>query len=267
MVRRISCGRFSASGTWMTRLYSPGAGAAAGREAGQLQGLAVDVVGEAGVFDPGRPVVQVGDLVVAEAVDVVLLQQVAGHRVHVVAGELLAVVHDRPEGSLAADHRARDAGVEVDLVVGEGGVDVLEDDVQDHCHPLGVAAVDQVLQASRPARPLIGRQVVQRPVSPVEVQLQAGDRHQLQAGYAEALQVRQPVDHALEGAVEFLGVHLVDNQVRKLGNLPVAIVPLEGRNRRRRVERRQLPDFVRRPGERVSEPEREKGRRSGRDPI
>jgi hypothetical protein len=44
-------------------------------------------------------------------------------------------------------------------------------------------------------------------------------------------------------------------------------VPLNGRNRCRRVERRQLPDFVRRPGERVSEPEREKGPRSGSDPI
>ena len=65
-------GGSSASGTWMIRLYSPVPVPPLGVKRGSCERCAVDVVGELGVLDPGRPVVQVGDLVVAEAVDVVL---------------------------------------------------------------------------------------------------------------------------------------------------------------------------------------------------
>ena len=69
---------------------------------------------------------------------------------------------------------------------------------------------------------------------------------------------RQPVDHALEGAVEFLDVQLIGHEICKLGNLPAVVVPLKGRNGCRRVKGRQLADLVRRPCEWVSGPERQK---------
>ena len=112
-------------------------------------------------------------------------------------------------------------------MIGERTIDMLVDDVEDHRDTLGMAGVGQRLQSVRTAERGMRREIVQRPVSPIEIELRAGDWHQFEAIDPKALEIDQPIRDAGEGVVELLDLQLVGDQVIKFGGPPAGVAPLE----------------------------------------
>jgi hypothetical protein len=139
-------------------------------------------------------------------------------------GEGLAEIGLWAEWAACAHHGAADARsvrrrvhIVIHLVVGECRIDVLIDDVQNDRHVYGMAGVDESAQAVRAAEVGTGRKVVERAVAPVEVQLDAADGQQFEAIDANALQIGEAIDDAVEGVVKLLDLEFVNDQVVELG--------------------------------------------------
>jgi len=148
--------------------------------------------------------------------------------------ENLAEIGLWAERAVGANHRAADmrhsrSGVHivVDLVVGECGIDVLINDIQNDGHVHGMAGIDEAAQPVRAAEVGTGRKVVERAVAPVEVQLRAANGHQFEAIDAETLQIGKAIDDAVEGVIELLDLKFVDDEVIEVRRFVGGIGPDE----------------------------------------
>src|SRR5215471_19130641 len=68
---------------------------------------------------------------------------------------------------------------------------------------------------------------MQRSVTPIEVELDTGNGHELETVDAQALQVIEAVGDAIEGVVELFDLQLVDNQVIELRSFVGGVGPSE----------------------------------------
>ena len=127
------------------------------------------------------------------------------------------------------------------------GAHVVVDDVQERRESLGMAGVDQPLQALRPAVAVL-RRVREHPVvSPVPRPRELGDRHDLDGRDAQLAEVAQPGDDAVERPLgrEGADVQLVEDQVLAADPLPAAVgpgEPIRPDDRRRPMDPLGLPE-------------------------
>ena len=106
---------------------------------------------------------------------------------------------------------------------------MLVDDVEDQRDVGCVAGVHKPTQTIGSAGVCAGREIVQRTVAPVEVELAAGDRHQFQAIHAETLKIHQPFDDTVEGVVKLFHLQFVHDEVVEIGSLIGGIGPWKRR--------------------------------------
>ena len=111
------------------------------------------------------------------------------------------------------------------------------DHVEDDHQPEAVRGVDQRLQLVRRAVGAVRRVGQHAVIAPIVPAREIGDRHDLDRGDAEALQLRQVLLDAAEAA-HGAGVQFVDHGLVPGPALPVVVLPLVvGRDRRRRSGR------------------------------
>src|SRR5205807_10189383 len=164
-----------------------------------------------GVVDCCRTMLEFGDLVVPEAIHVVLVEPMKVRRLDVLVGKLLIEIERWTEGTVPIDHGTFNTCRIVDQVVGKAGIDMLIDNIKNDSDASLMAGIDQALQSMYSPPALVGSEIVQRPIAPVKIQLQTRDRHQLQTGDAKAFEVRQAFGDTIEGAIELLDMELIDH--------------------------------------------------------
>ena len=157
--------------------------------------------------------------------------------------ERLRKIGLRPKRSHSADHRTGyRANAAVHQIIGKKCVDVLIYDVQDDRHAVRVASVNKTLQPNARAKARVCAKEMQRSVAPIEVELGAHHGHQFQAVDAQAAQIREAVDHAIEGVVELLHLQFVDDQIVQFGSTVRGVRPAEHAGRGRQRESRKTSD-------------------------
>jgi len=228
--------------------------AARGGKPGDPQRLIIHIEGDFGVLHPGRPIVEIGDFVVTETVHMVLVKPVKVRRLDILTGKLLAEVNLGAERTSPIDHGTQKASILVDQMVGEGRINVLIDYIENDRDSCMMAGIDQTLESLHATPTFTRSKVVQRPIPPVEVQLQTRDWHQLQARDAKALEVRQAFDDPVKGTVELFDMQLVDHQIFQFRDFPGIISPHKVCNRARSDEGRKLTHIIRCAGKGVSKP-------------
>jgi hypothetical protein len=117
--------------------------------------------------------------------------------------------------------------VVIDKFIGKGGVDVLIDNVQNDRHADFMAGVYKTFEAIGPAEASVRGKIVQRAVPPIEIKLDAGNRHELETVDAQALEVVEALHYAVEGVVELFDLYFVDDKIIELWRLIRGVGPHE----------------------------------------
>src|SRR5437764_75241 len=224
-----------------------------GSKAGHSQRCIICFVGDPGVLNPCRTIIEVGNLIVAKAIHVVLVEPMKVRRLDVFVGKLLIEIERWTEGTVPIDHGTFNTCRIVDQVVGKAGIDMLIDNIKNDSDASLMAGIDQALQSLYSPPALVGSEIVERPIPPVEIQLQTRDRHQLQTGDAKAFEVRQAFGDTIEGAIELLDMELIDHQVFQCGSFPLLVGPDKVWNKARSNECREPAD-IRCPRKGISKP-------------
>ena len=182
----------------------------------------------------------------AEAVEVELLEPHPDVVQHVVAHRVaaVAVVIDRgaPRGLVPIVEVSAELAQVVPL-----RAEVVVDDVEIDRQPLGMAGVDQPMQALRAAVAVLRRVGEHAVVSPVARARELADRHDLDGRDAQLAEVAQPRDHSFERPLggERADVQLVEDQVLAADPLPAGVGPGEPigpYDGRRPVDALRLPE-------------------------
>jgi hypothetical protein len=106
----------------------------------------------------------------------VLVQPMGIDCLYILMGKLFAEIELRSELTKAIDHGTLYASIGINHVIGKGSIDVLVDHIKNNSYSYLMTGIDQAFQSLYATSTLVGREVVQRPIAPVKVQLQTGDR-------------------------------------------------------------------------------------------
>ena len=161
----------------------------------------------------------------AVAVNVVLAQPVQRHLEPELAGrhDVQFVVHALviefwPKGKLAVSSVPKPI-IEIDLGQGSFGFGVIQNQIENHPHPSGVAFVHQALQILRAAVGVLEGAGVAHVVTPGGVHREGPNRHQFDGIHPEVTQVIQTIRDIIEGSefsissAKFGDMQLVDHQL------------------------------------------------------
>src|SRR5262245_40210861 len=153
-------------------------------ESRQRFGIVVGAIDKIGVALADWPIIHTGHVIVTEAVHVILAQPVLVELEKVVARKLLRVIRS---GSACeklagenAHHRIGLARSVIDQAVSEFRMRMGIDSVEQDSNAVLMTGVNETLHPRRAAKAIIGREISKRGVSPLDIFLHIGDRHQLQ---------------------------------------------------------------------------------------
>src|SRR5262249_10830044 len=191
--------------------------------------ILVGAIDKVGIALAGRPVIHSGHKVVAEAVYVIFAQPVLVELEKIITRKLLGEVRSGPSREeLArenAHHRIGLAGRVIDQVIRELGMRMGIDGVEQDRDATLMTSVNEALHPSWAAKAIIGCKIAEWRVSPLDIFLHVGDRHELQHIYAEPLQIVELVYHSLKVVVEFTDVQLIHDHLIYLGYAEACIRP------------------------------------------
>ncbi len=98
-----------------------------------------------GGLDPCRAIIEVGNLVVAKAIHVVLVEPMRVRRLDILMSKLLTEINRWTEETIPIDHGTFNPCSIVDQVVGKTRIDMLEDNIKNDSDASLIAGIDQAL--------------------------------------------------------------------------------------------------------------------------
>src|ERR1700682_947450 len=89
----------------------------------------ISIISNTRIFDAHRAIIEIGDLVIAEAIDMNLVQPVMVDRLDIVAGKLFLIVDFGPKWTISARHGALYACIPIDHMIGKARINMLIDHI------------------------------------------------------------------------------------------------------------------------------------------